>query len=155
VPVADVEATLPESRPLSNLINTWEFRWPLNTFARDMDRTKLSRFMQDKLVDAEAMTLEEYQENLARRDAIRGIYARLAATCDAAISLSATGAAPLGLASTGDPAFVVPGSLLGVPALSLPLLETESLPLGLQLLGFVERDADLFAIAAGVRDILA
>ena len=45
---------------------------------------------------------------------------------------------------------MVSGSLLGVPALSLPLLETESLPLGLQLLGFIDRDADLFSVAAGI-----
>ncbi len=152
--VAAVEAALPESRPLSTRINTWEFRWPLNTFARDMDHTKLSTVMQERLVAAEAMTLEEYQGDLARRDEIRALYAQLAASCDGAISLSAPGTAPLGLASTGEPAFVVPGSLLGVPALSLPLLETESLPLGLQLLGFIERDADLFSIAAGVRAIL-
>jgi Asp-tRNA(Asn)/Glu-tRNA(Gln) amidotransferase A subunit family amidase len=133
-------------------INTWEFRWPLNTYGHDMDHAKLSRPMQERLVDAEAMTLEEYGDLLARRDQIRAIYARLAASCDAAISLTAPGAAPLGLQSTGEPAFVVPGSLLGVPAVSLPLLETESLPLGVQLLGYLERDADLFAVAAAVRD---
>jgi Asp-tRNA(Asn)/Glu-tRNA(Gln) amidotransferase A subunit family amidase len=152
--VAAVEATLPEARPLSMRINVWEFRWPLNTFARNMDHDKLSVPMQERLVEAEAMTLEEYQTLLARRDEVRAIYARLADECDAAISLSAPGPAPLGLGSTGEPAFVVPGSLLGVPALSLPLLETESLPLGLQLLGYLNLDADLFSVAAGVRGIL-
>ncbi len=49
----------------------------------------------------------------------------------------------------------MPGSLLGVPALSLPLLETESLPLGVQLLGFHDRDAELFARAAAVWEILS
>jgi Asp-tRNA(Asn)/Glu-tRNA(Gln) amidotransferase A subunit family amidase len=153
-PVAGVEATLPEARPLSMRINVWEFRWPLNTFARDMDRAKLSKPMQERLVEAEAMTLEEYQTLLVRRDEVRAIYARLAGACDAAITLSAPGPAPLGLGSTGEPAFVVPGSLLGVPALSLPLLETEALPLGLQLLGYLDRDADLFSVAAGVRTVL-
>jgi Asp-tRNA(Asn)/Glu-tRNA(Gln) amidotransferase A subunit family amidase len=153
--MADLETALTEARPLSNAINAWEFRWPLNTFARDMDRTKLSRGMQDRLATAEAMTLEEYQGLLARRDEIRALYARLAESCDAAISLSAPGAAPVGLETTGEPAFVVPGSLLGVPALSLPVLETEALPLGLQLLGFHDRDADLFSIAAAVRDTVA
>jgi Asp-tRNA(Asn)/Glu-tRNA(Gln) amidotransferase A subunit family amidase len=153
--VAKLEAALPESRPLSARINNWEFRWPLNTFAHDMDYAKLSLAMQERLAIAEAMTLEEYQANIARRDEIRAIYDRLSAVCDGAISLSAPGPAPVGLASTGEPAFVVPGSLLGVPALSLPLLETESLPLGLQLLGFHDRDAELFAIAASVREILS
>jgi Asp-tRNA(Asn)/Glu-tRNA(Gln) amidotransferase A subunit family amidase len=149
--VEDVEIAIVEARALSARLNAWEFRWPLNTFARDMDYTKLSRAMQDRLVDAEAMTQAEYQAALVRRDEIRALYARLAAACDGAISLSAPGAAPIGIGWTGEPAFVVPGSLLGVPALSLPLLQTESLPLGLQLLGFIERDAELFALAAGVR----
>ena len=67
---------------------------------------------------------------------------------------SAPGAAPVGLQSTGDPAFAVPGSLLGVPALSLPLLSEGGLPVGLQLLGFEQRDADLFALAGAVEQIL-
>ena len=50
------------------------------------------------------------------------------------------------------PIFVVVGSLLGVPTVSLPLLDDEGLPLGLQVLGFAGRDADLIATAAGVRD---
>jgi Asp-tRNA(Asn)/Glu-tRNA(Gln) amidotransferase A subunit family amidase len=153
--VAAVETALTDARALSARINMWEFRWPLNTFARDMDHAKLSRVMQQRLLDAEAMTLEEYQAALVRRDEVRATYARLAGLCDAAISLSAPGAAPIGLASTGEPAFVVPGSLLGVPALSLPLLETESLPLGLQLLGFIDRDAGLFGVGASVRAILS
>jgi Asp-tRNA(Asn)/Glu-tRNA(Gln) amidotransferase A subunit family amidase len=153
--VAKLEAALPESRQLSARINNWEFRWPLNTFAHDMDYAKLSSAMQERLGIAEAMTIEEYQMRIARRDEIRAIYARLSAVCDGAISLSAPGAAPVGLEWTGEPAFVVPGSLLGVPALSLPLLETESLPLGVQLLGFHDRDAELFALAASVREILS
>ena len=153
--VEEIELAIGEARPLSTRINTWEFRWPLNTFARDMDYSKLSRAMQDRLVDAEAMTLEEYQAALVRRVEIRALYARLADSCAGAISLSAPGAAPVGLGWTGEPAFVVPGSLLGVPALARPVLQTESLPLGLQLLGFIEGDADLFALAAGVRAIFS
>ncbi len=41
-----------------------------------------------------------------------------------------------------------------MPAISLPLLATEGLPLGLQLLGFIGGDADLFAHAAAVEDVL-
>jgi Asp-tRNA(Asn)/Glu-tRNA(Gln) amidotransferase A subunit family amidase len=62
----------------------------------------------------------------------------------------ASGAAPVGLQSTGNPAFAVPASLLGTPALSLPVLKTEGLPLGLQLVGFANRDADAFATASWI-----
>jgi Asp-tRNA(Asn)/Glu-tRNA(Gln) amidotransferase A subunit family amidase len=41
----------------------------------------------------------------------------------------------------------VPASLLGVPALSLPIMEVGGLPLGLQFIGFADRDADAFGVA--------
>jgi len=44
----------------------------------------------------------------------------------------------------------VPGSTLGIPTVSLPVLADEGLPLGLQLMGFAHRDAQLFATAAAV-----
>ena len=44
----------------------------------------------------------------------------------------------------------VAASLLGCPALTLPLLEDEGLPLGLQLLGGTDRDAALAEVAAWV-----
>ena len=61
------------------------------------------------------------------------------------MTLAAPGAAPIGLDWTGNPVFTVPTSLLGVPSLSLPLFEDDGLPLGLQLVGFTDRDADVFS----------
>jgi Asp-tRNA(Asn)/Glu-tRNA(Gln) amidotransferase A subunit family amidase len=75
----------------------------------------------------------------------------LAADCDACISLSAPAAAPLGLDSTGDPTCTAHASLLGIPAISLPLLQDDGLPLGLQVTGFTNRDADAFAAAAAIK----
>jgi Asp-tRNA(Asn)/Glu-tRNA(Gln) amidotransferase A subunit family amidase len=60
----------------------------------------------------------------------------------------------VGLLSTGDPSFAVPGSLLGVPALSLPLLSEGGLPVGVQVLGFEQQDAALFAMAGAVERIV-
>ena len=40
--------------------------------------------------------------------------------------------------------------MLGVPAISLPVLQDDGLPLGLQLFGFADRDAELYSIAGGV-----
>jgi len=40
--------------------------------------------------------------------------------------------------------------MLGVPAITLPALQDGGMPLGLQLLGFADRDAALFSIAGGV-----
>ena len=54
----------------------------------------------------------------------------------------------------GKPIFAVPFSFLGVPALSLPLLKEQNLPLGFQVTGFANRDADAFAVAGFVTQAL-
>ena len=100
------------------------------------------------------MTLTEYGTAIATRQRNRETHARLAARYDAAIILAALGAAPVGLGSTGNPVFNVPASMLGIPAVSLPLLSIDGLPLGLQIAGFVGEDASLFAVAAAIRDLL-
>ena len=152
--IEKVEIALERALPVSQQINTWETRWPLNAY-RARDPSKLTEFSLARLAEAERMTLEQYRERLAERAQIRTIYAALAPEYDAALTLSATGPAPLGLESTGDPIFVVAGSCLGVPAISLPVLTVEGLPLGLQLLGFLDGDASLIGVARWVSDTLA
>jgi Asp-tRNA(Asn)/Glu-tRNA(Gln) amidotransferase A subunit family amidase len=84
----------------------------------------------------------------------RDVWSRQALDFAELITLAATGAAPVGLGSTGNPVFVVPASILGVPAISLPVLADGGLPLGLQLIGFADRDAALFSVAGGVLTLL-
>jgi Asp-tRNA(Asn)/Glu-tRNA(Gln) amidotransferase A subunit family amidase len=150
--VAAVEAAIAEARPLSMRINGWESRWPLNTY-RDRDASKLSSVMLARLAEAEAMSLDEYRSDLAQRDKIRALHAELAADCDACVSLAAPAAAPMGLESTGDPNCTVHVSLLGIPAISLPVLNDEGLPLGLQITGFINGDAEMFAAAASINTL--
>jgi Asp-tRNA(Asn)/Glu-tRNA(Gln) amidotransferase A subunit family amidase len=147
--IEDVEGAITDAAPLTRRINAWEGRWPLNTY-RDRDASKLSRSALERLATAEAMTLADYGAAIALRQRNRETYARLAARYDAAITL----AAPVGLGSTGNPVFNVPASMLGIPAVSLPLLAIDGMPLGLQIAGFVGDDARLFAVAAAIRDLL-
>ena len=151
--IAAVEDAIHGARELSHNIITWESRWPLNTY-RARDVSKLSQAMLDLAARADAMALDDYRRAVKERDRRRAVFHGLAVEFDARLSLSAPGAAPAGLASTGDASFVIPGSMLGVPAISLPVLEDEGLPLGLQLLGFADADAALFATAGGVMAIL-
>jgi Asp-tRNA(Asn)/Glu-tRNA(Gln) amidotransferase A subunit family amidase len=150
--VAEVEAALEPALALSRRINAFESRWPLGTY-RTKNADGLSRDMIERLAEAEVMTLDDYRADLHRRTRIREIYAQLGGLTDGVITLSATGAAPMGLQSTGDPIFAAPGSLLGVPAISLPVLRAEDFPLGLQVLGFDQQDAALFHVAAWLRDL--
>ena len=147
--VGAVEEAIADARPLSIRINTWESRWPLNTY-RNRDAGKLSRAMLARLAQAEAMSLDDYRADLDERIRVRALYESLAAQCDACVTLAAPAAAPVGLGSTGDPVFAVPFSLLGVPAISLPLLREQGLPLGLQVTGFQGKDATTSAIAGWV-----
>jgi Asp-tRNA(Asn)/Glu-tRNA(Gln) amidotransferase A subunit family amidase len=141
-----LEKAIADAQPLTLAINAWEGRWPLNTYA-DLDASKLSQGARDRLKIAEATTQRQYSDLLARRVAARAAYAKAASRTDAFVTLGACGAAPVGLGSTGNTAMNVAASLLGCPALTLPLLQDEGLPLGLQLLGATDRDAALFDVA--------
>jgi Asp-tRNA(Asn)/Glu-tRNA(Gln) amidotransferase A subunit family amidase len=152
--IAAVEADIVDAHPLSNKINGFEGRWFLQG-ARERDVSKLSKVMQTRLTEAESMTLADYRSALNERARIRARYSELAGSFDGCITLAATGGAPKGLQSTGNAQFAVPSSLLGVPALTLPLFEIDGMPLGLQVVGFFNDDAHAFATAGWLRDQLA
>jgi Asp-tRNA(Asn)/Glu-tRNA(Gln) amidotransferase A subunit family amidase len=151
--VEAVERALEVAFALSQLIVNWEFRFPLIS-CRARDESKLSEDMQERMAQAAATTPAEYNAALAERLRVRALYEALASACDGCITLTATGAAPVGLESTGKPIFAVPFSFLGVPALSLPLLKEQNLPLGLQITGFANRDAAAFSVAGFVTQTL-
>ncbi len=152
--VEAVEDAIVAARQRSGDINAWESRWPLNTY-RDRDASKLSDHALDRLKQAETMTIEDYRGLITERARARALYAALASDMPATISLSAPAAAPVGIGWTGEPACTVHASYLGIPAISLPLLRDEGLPLGLQVVGFEHRDADAFATAAWIEHALA
>ena len=147
--LAAVESATTEALQITMGINAWEWRWPLGSFVA-RDASVLSSSALERHTRSNAMTQAEYRTLLARRETARSAYAALAGKIDAVISVTAPGAAPVGLETTGNPIFVVPGSMLGAPGVSLPVLNDGALPLGLQVLGLPQGDADLFAIAAWI-----
>jgi Asp-tRNA(Asn)/Glu-tRNA(Gln) amidotransferase A subunit family amidase len=75
---------------------------------------------------------------------------------DAIITPPAPGTAPKGLKSTGNPAFCSLWTLVGLPALTLPLLKGKNgLPLGIQLIGRRGFDARLLRTARWLEKKLA
>jgi Asp-tRNA(Asn)/Glu-tRNA(Gln) amidotransferase A subunit family amidase len=60
---------------------------------------------------------------------------------------AALGVAPKGLGSTGNPIFCRFWTFLGVPAVSLPLLQVDGMPMGVQLIGARRDDGRLLRTA--------
>ena len=60
---------------------------------------------------------------------------------------AATGPAPLGLSTTGDPAMNAPWTALGTPAISIPMPIASGLPLGLQMTADLGQDSRLLRAA--------
>jgi Asp-tRNA(Asn)/Glu-tRNA(Gln) amidotransferase A subunit family amidase len=100
-----------------------------------------------------AITSEHWRSALVARDAFRaGLQQAMAdSRIDAWIAPSATGPAPSGLASTGDPVMNLPWTQAGFPAVSLPAGRNPAgLPFGLQVIGDWNADESILAWARGM-----
>lgn len=102
-----------------------------------------------KEIVAEGRTVSEadYCEALARREPLYKALQPIFDTYDAILTPASQGVAPMGLSATGSPMFNFLWTYLGVAAVSIPLLEVDGLPLGVQLVGRRNDDAHLLAVA--------
>lgn len=90
----------------------------------------------------------DYNEAVARISQLNQILGDLFDEFDAIITPAAPGPAPLGLETTGSPIFCTLWTLLGTPAISLPLLQdADGMPMGVQLVGPRGDDARLLRTA--------
>jgi Asp-tRNA(Asn)/Glu-tRNA(Gln) amidotransferase A subunit family amidase len=155
--LARFERAIDGATDFTNAMTAWEHAWVLrDAVAADPDgfthRTK--RFFIDT---AQQLGAAGYQESLEKREEIRRTHTHLSTRVDAVISLSSAGPAPEWLGDvpgrelatwpTGDPAFGTVSSLLGAPAVNVPLMAVRGLPLGLQVMGQPGTDARMVALA--------
>ena len=101
-----------------------------------------------------ALTAADYARALRLRTELYGGLLAAMEGYDAILTLSTPGAPPRLEDGTGDGAFSMPWTFLGLPTLSLPLLaDPEGLPIGLQVVARRNDDHRLFAagsrLAAG------
>ncbi|MDO5527918.1 MAG: amidase [Paracoccus sp. (in: a-proteobacteria)] len=112
-------------------------------------RDQLSDELRAAMDEGKAVPARDY---LAALDWVDVLYAGLdeiLSRCDALLTPAAPGAAPEGLGSTGDSIFNGLWTLLGMPAVTIPVFEASSgLPMGLQLVGRRGDDARLLRTAA-------
>ena len=114
-----------------------------------------------RLADLADLVREGLQISAAQYDEAR----RFIAACKARITElykitpvilvpAATGPAPFGTASTGDPSMNSPWTALGTPAISIPMVVPNGLPLGLQLTADHGEDARVIRAAVHVQNVL-
>ena len=102
------------------------------------------------------ISLEEYEDALAVKASAEAFFADFFVEFDAIIAPSAAGEAPVFGNGTGDPIFCTLWTLAGLPCVSLPLLVGENdLPIGVQLIGPVEKDDRLLRTARWLQTRLA
>jgi Asp-tRNA(Asn)/Glu-tRNA(Gln) amidotransferase A subunit family amidase len=116
----------------------------------------LSDRLRGMIEGGQAVTAPAYLGALSARNGLIAAMAGVFAEYDALLTPAATGEAPLGLDSTGSPLFCTTWTLLGTPAVSLPLLRGPAgLPVGVQLVSARGHDAALLATAAWLEQALA
>jgi Asp-tRNA(Asn)/Glu-tRNA(Gln) amidotransferase A subunit family amidase len=120
------------------------FRWEY-----DQGHGGLSEALRAMVAGGREIAATDYLAAIDARARLREAIGPLLDRFDALVTPPATGEAPIGLESTGSPVFCTVWTLLGTPAISLPLLQGPAgMPLGVQLVSGRGRDASLLAAAA-------
>jgi len=127
------------------------------SFAFDYDnhRDQIGSLLREQLDRAAAISAEEY--DAARRVASRARQSLgdLMGDVDVILTPSASGAAPRGFGSTGDPVFNRLWTLMGTPCVNVPGLSEGDLPLGVQIVGNFGRDRETLEAALFVERAIA
>lgn len=152
VPIDPVLKTAHERAPVVTgyeLARAYAFEW----FNR---RDQLSASFARHVVNGMAIAFADYNAAREALESARRFVAGAMAGCDFWLTVSATGEAPAGLESTGDPVFSRLWTLLHGPCLTVPCGKGPAgLPLGVQLVGPPRSAARLLAAGRWVEAALA
>jgi Asp-tRNA(Asn)/Glu-tRNA(Gln) amidotransferase A subunit family amidase len=108
----------------------------------------------DMVRDGLQVSDSQYEDARAQIEQCRQRVLELYRSTPVILVPAATGPAPAGLASTGNPAMNAPWTALGTPAMSIPMPVGKALPLGLQLTAAHGQEAMLLRTAEYVSEIL-
>ncbi|TCK21823.1 amidase family protein [Pseudonocardia endophytica] len=148
--VAELELALRGALDRARTLINIESLWPLEQIAARYPGS-LSETLTERMQTAAAVGRDGYRSLLEWRRTARTAYTKAIGEGDLAVTLAAPGPAPRGLAATGDAALTVAATVLGAPALSLPVYEQDGMPVGLQVIGRRDHDAALFGMADWLR----
>jgi amidase len=123
---------------------------------RDAHPDRLSRVLLDLVAAGERVSAAREAELRALSARCRAALPALLAPWDALLTPAAVGEAPASLETTGDPALDRIWTLLGTPAVSLPLGRGPAgLPVGVQVVAAPGADAALVAVGAWIEGAVA
>ena len=116
---------------------------------------KLSANLVEMIEEGQKIPQADYDAAVERVATYNDELESLFGDYDAILTPSAPGEAPVGLETTGDPAFCTIWTLCGTPAINLPLMQgPDGMPLGAQLVSHKGGDAKLFRTARWLQETL-
>lgn len=117
-------------------------------FRYGRQRDQLGAKLGAALQDGEGIPARDYLAALDWKPVLYAGLGEIFTRCDAIVTPAAPGPAPHGLSSTGDASFNALWTLLGTPAVTVPLLSAaNALPMGVQLVGPRHGDGRLLRLA--------
>ena len=108
----------------------------------------LSDIVRTHIAGGRAIDADAYLSMLDEADGMRCAFEHALRPYDAALTPAAPGGAPKGLDFTGSRSQTMLWTMLGVPAVNVPILSVGGLPLGLQVVGRFGADATTLRAAA-------
>lgn len=144
--IANLEEQLDGGVDGALAIVAYEMQWPYTVYIARHGK-RIGPRIRQLINRARQMTPAAYEDLLTNRKRMQELVRQRSASYDGIITLAASGPAKIGLRDTGSRTFPTYASWLGLPALALPLIEVNGLPVGIQLLGPGGADAALCAVA--------
>ena len=146
VPV-DIPLAWREARDMHRTIMLYEAARNMGEL-QSRERARLSPAVDAALDEGRKISTRAYEDARSQRERAIAFFTQWLQGFDAVLSPSAPGAAPRGLDTTGDPSCCTLWSLLGFPAINLPVGQVQRMPIGMQLAAPRHCDNRLLAVAA-------
>jgi Asp-tRNA(Asn)/Glu-tRNA(Gln) amidotransferase A subunit family amidase len=155
------EVSIADTMALTRDICAYEMRWTLENLV-EKNPAGISDSLRARMMLGRTITLDGYRNLLRRRSEARARLAALAPVADGFIAPAALGPAPrLGdtggsqgeiVHTTGDPTYNAASSILGAPAVTVPVMAVGGMPVGVQVMGQQHADERTVAIARWLAD---
>jgi Asp-tRNA(Asn)/Glu-tRNA(Gln) amidotransferase A subunit family amidase len=151
--VADFESELAAADAAAALIYAVEAQWPLRSY-ESCGTNLVGARVYELLSVANKATDADFREALTLRRRLIERLNALSKKADGFVTLSSSGPAIQDITYTGSRSFAVLWTLFGAPTFSLPVLSSQRLPVGLQLMGAYGEDLKTFSVARWVTERL-